>query len=322
MPTHLLDAQRKAKKARVKDEKIRANLGFSPLKTRVKSTSSLITPKSSKASTYVASPAVQKSKSSDSKLKKLTTSNTKSFNSEYKEKLIFFDLPSDIRSKIYKRRFYQNEYVLREWIDYNKLDLKELAKNLNSISYFDKKFKENPDDKEIDWYWLSGNPNAIELIKKKLLYEKNQDRKVLKLTKKVNWGKLSANLNAIELLEQKLKEEKASSPESFREMYNDDKISWDELSKNPNAIELLKKYRQKTLGSIFLNKNMDTELITSILADNEKNGWYIVWTIPKIIRVLLRRFPNEIDYKQLSQNTSYKAIKLLTVKSVVPVTCS
>lgn len=60
---------------------------------------------------------------------------------------------------------------------------------------------------------------------------------------------------------------------------------------------------------------MDSELITSLLEDNEKNGWYIVWTIPKIIRVLLRRFPNEIDYKQLSQNTSYKAIELLTAKA-------
>ena len=47
----------------------------------------------------------------------------------------------------------------------------------------------------IDWYSLSRNPNAIEILKE------NQD--------KINWHKLSENKNAIELLKE-----------------NQDKINW------------------------------------------------------------------------------------------------
>lgn len=224
MPKHLLDAQQKAKKARVKDEIIRANIGFSPLKPRIKSTSSPITPNSS---TYVISPALQKSTSSTKP--KSTTSNTESrYPLFFKEKLTFSQLHFELQNKIYKKAYIQDEYLLRKWIDYKKLDLKELAKNPNCTSYFYKKFKANPDDKQIDWYFLSGNPNAIELIKEKLLYEKSQDRDVLTINEKVNWEKLSANPNAIELLEQKIKEEKElrdTNPANFRELNYSEKIN-------------------------------------------------------------------------------------------------
>jgi hypothetical protein len=56
---------------------------------------------------------------------------------------------------------------------------------------------------KINWWYLSENHNAIELI------EKNQD--------KINWYWLSANSNAIELLKN-----------------NQDKIDWNLLSFNPN----------------------------------------------------------------------------------------
>ena len=61
---------------------------------------------------------------------------------------------------------------------------------------------------EIDWYLLSRNPNAIELL------TANQD--------KINWNWLSRNPNAIKLLTD-----------------NQGKINWDILSRNPNAIDLL-----------------------------------------------------------------------------------
>ena len=70
------------------------------------------------------------------------------------------------------------------------------------------------------WYYLSANPNAIELLKK------NKD--------KINWYQLSTNPNAIELLKD-----------------NQDKINWFFLSANPNAIELLKDNQDKIDWSMF-----------------------------------------------------------------------
>ena len=62
------------------------------------------------------------------------------------------------------------------------------------------------------WGYLSGNPNAIDLL------EKNKDE--------IDWSILSINTNprAIEMLNE-----------------NQKNIDWFMLSKNPNAIELLKK---------------------------------------------------------------------------------
>ena len=60
----------------------------------------------------------------------------------------------------------------------------------------------------INWFAISVNPNAIELI------EANLD--------KIDWGRLSRNPNAMHILEA-----------------NPDKINWDELSGNPSAIHLL-----------------------------------------------------------------------------------
>ena len=66
----------------------------------------------------------------------------------------------------------------------------------------------------INWYVLSGNPNAIELLRG------NQG--------KIYWSGLSSNPNAIELLTE-----------------NEDNIDWSNLSGNPNAIELLKENQDK-----------------------------------------------------------------------------
>ena len=60
---------------------------------------------------------------------------------------------------------------------------------------------------ELDWDWLSINPNAIHLL------EKNMD--------KINWEEISRNPNAIHLIEK-----------------NKDKIDWIILSRNPAIFEL------------------------------------------------------------------------------------
>jgi hypothetical protein len=75
----------------------------------------------------------------------------------------------------------------------------------------------------LDWDWLSENPNAIQLL------EQNMD--------KIDWDALSENPNAIHLLEQ-----------------NMDKIDWVYLSTNPNAIHLLKQNMDK-INFAYLSKN-------------------------------------------------------------------
>ena len=73
------------------------------------------------------------------------------------------------------------KYVLRSFIDKNKLDWNILCTNPNAIDLLE----ENVD--KINWNALSTNPNAITLL------EKNID--------KINWKGLSYNINAISLLE-------------------------------------------------------------------------------------------------------------------------
>ena len=87
--------------------------------------------------------------------------------------------------------------VLLDWIDYSKL-------------HFDA---------------LSENPNAINIIKSRIKYEKSLSNKKynnLIYYKKINWCKLCLNPNAIEILNN-----------------NKDKIDWSNLSSNPNAIKIL-----------------------------------------------------------------------------------
>jgi hypothetical protein len=93
-----------------------------------------------------------------------------------------------------------------------------------------------PED-ELDWYYLAGNPNAIDMIEMKLqqIEMKLQQKpsccklllKLLGLNKSnvsIDWDCLSENPNAVHLLEK-----------------YPDKIHWGYLSKNPNALHLLEK---------------------------------------------------------------------------------
>ena len=74
------------------------------------------------------------------------------------------------------------------------------------------------DVKQINYIYLSCNPNAVHILEKNI----NQ----------VNWNILSYNPNAIHILEKNL-----------------DKVNWYSLSGNPNAIHLLEKNLSKLTGS-------------------------------------------------------------------------
>ena len=108
---------------------------------------------------------------------------------------------------------------------------------------------------KINWYYLSRNPNAIQLL------EKNQD--------KICWTALSVNPNAIELLEKNLDKIHIHSlnyynPNSYEILRkNHDYINWDTLSANPDAIDLLIKNSSK-INWCFLSKNPSDKAIELI----------------------------------------------------------
>ena len=106
---------------------------------------------------------------------------------------------------------------LRDWIDINNLDLYYLSINPNAIDLL----KENKN--YINWSALSYNINAIEILKENL--------------HKINWFYLSSNPNVIEILKDNL-----------------DKINWDILSCNPNAIDILKENPNK-INWVLLSSN-------------------------------------------------------------------
>ena len=104
------------------------------------------------------------------------------------------ELPLDICNMI--ADYHLPKYVLHDWIDINKLNWDWLSGNANAIELL----KENYN--KINWALLSGNPAAIQLLKE------NPD--------KIDWRWLSRNTAAIDLL-----------------LSNPDRIDWLMLSKNP-----------------------------------------------------------------------------------------
>ena len=118
------------------------------------------------------------------------------------------DLPGDLHKKIVK-------------------DLKNVSKNILRDGI--------PIDK-LNWSYLSSNPNAIDLLRERMYFEKNlSEDEYKKLPYQINWAALCTNSDpeAIDLL---------SSPENYI------KIDWLRLSSNPNAIKLLEKRVVYQLG--------------------------------------------------------------------------
>lgn len=110
------------------------------------------------------------------------------------------NLLPEISNIIYE---YCKMYTLVDWVDPKSLNWYDLSANPDAIEIL----KANPD--KVDWYGLSLNPNpvAVEMLKA------NPD--------KVDWHALSANSAAIEMLKANL-----------------DKVNWGFLSCNPSIFHL------------------------------------------------------------------------------------
>ena len=356
-PKHLLNAQRQARKARITDPTIRKHLNLLPLEQRVKSPSSVSS--SNKSSSYV-SPALQSSqerpphkptrsphkhtrsphkptlpsaKTPRPSAKGTQNSKKQALEQEHEPELQvkridlgpLDSLPKDLITKILTMStgIDITAYSLRTWIDPDKLQLVLLTENPNSISFFDTLFKLDP-EADIPWNLLSKNPNAIELLKKRMKYleEKKIDINNLKRLKQFNWERLSKNPNAIELLEQKIEEEKFLVPNTLANLTDYQKIDWNKLCMNPNAIALLKANIPKITKSIFANKNIDEAIITTLLT--QRAEFQNAWHIPQAIQFLTTNkslqeilTAKNILWNELSRNTSSKAITLLKAKAKI-----
>ena len=95
---------------------------------------------------------------------------------------------------------------------------------------------------EIDWGFMSCNPNAIHLL------EQNLD--------KVSWYVLSENPNAIHILEENL-----------------DKVNWSQLSQNPNAVPLLEKHLDKVNWYFLAGNNPSPNAIPLLEKNFDKVNW-------------------------------------------------
>jgi len=112
---------------------------------------------------------------------------------------IFFSLDE---SEIILKEYWNlqpKKKILKDWIPLSKLDWYWLSGNLNAIDLLE------ANQHEIFWEELSCNKNAIHLLKNNL--------------EKINWNGLALNKNAIEIIKE-----------------NPEKINWSLLSKNKNAI--------------------------------------------------------------------------------------
>ena len=340
-PKHLLNAQRQARKARIAKAAIRANnKRLLQLNEAVKPPSSASS--SNTPSSYV-SPALQSSQERPHPLPKTirpSASTTRpsangkpSANKRPKQrpdsqaspkKLSILDLDNILLTKILTPFDVPNAYVLRKWIDKEELYWDSLAVNPNSISVFDYLFeiniasfkKDNKDNGEwvIHWNKLSENPNAIELLRKRIAYVKKHTLTTLQECPQIDWFRLSGNPNAIELLKNKIKEEKTLDEDTYNRLQLPDKIDWDELCKNPNAIALLKANIPKITEYIFVNKNIDEDIITILSQKRHDLQDEIALFKTKAEEKLLNEtFSTVVNWAVVSSNP--KAIKLLTTKA-------
>lgn len=130
-------------------------------------------------------------------------------------------------------------------------------------------------DREINWYFLSSNPNAIKLL------EANPD--------KIYFREFCKNLNAIHFLSN-----------------NKDKICGRELSKNPNAGKLLKEnYRRSSRTRLDWNKVWrNPSIFNGLMLLRDMRVFFISDTFGCM------NVDNRIDWHRLSSNSN--AIEFLT----------
>ena len=139
-----------------------------------------------------------------------------------------------------------------------------------------------------------------------------------KIDWRIDWSILSGNHNAIGLLRKKIKEEKQLSEGDLHWLKEFEKVNWEILSGNPNAIELLtENYDDIDWYGLCGNINPDAiDLIKQRIQENPDDIGWINWEVlsgslnPRAIE-LLELNKDKIYWGAFSSNTSDRAMELL-----------
>jgi hypothetical protein len=260
-------------------------------------------------------------------------SSPKSIKNKMKPKMTLNKLPEDLITQIVKKYklLFPTKYVLRSWIPFNKINPYLLSSNPYAIDLL-------KEIKELEWDRLSGNPNAIELLRenpkkidwKQLSANPNAIELLIENPKKIDWKQLSANPNAIELLREKIKEEREMDEDNLYDLDSNKIIDWERLSENPNAIELLRENKDNILWG-YLSRNTNPKaielLIERIIYESKLStielkelymlgntiSWDRLSANPNAVE-LLNANHKLINWGYLSKNTNPKAIEILREK--------
>jgi hypothetical protein len=178
--------------------------------------------------------------------------------------------------------YFKPVYKLCDWVDKNKLFIRELSNNPKSIDYF----KQNTE--LITWKDLSANENAMEIL------ENNFD--------KIDWNVIYSNKNAVYLLKKHILENNIVLNTS----------QWNNLSTNTNCMKIFNmpelKKKEYCKNYFLLSKNPD---VISLLCENySKIEWGYLSSNPKAIE-LLKNNMSKIVWDQFSKNPNLEAIELL-----------
>uniref|UniRef100_A0A6C0HCU5 Uncharacterized protein n=1 Tax=viral metagenome TaxID=1070528 RepID=A0A6C0HCU5_9ZZZZ len=143
--------------------------------------------------------------------------------------------------------------------------------NQDDYGYESEYLKNLYPDNEINWEFLSANPNGVKLLKK------NRE--------KIDWDCLSCNISkkAIKLLKK-----------------NPDKINWYWLSQNPSAIELILQHRDM-VDWRQLCKNPHPAAVKLLEENYIEIDWSYMSANPSAI-YLLEQYAYKIDWRWLCKN--------------------
>ena len=136
----------------------------------------------------------------------------------------------------------------------------------------------------IFWGYLSSNHYAVELLKKRVEYEKglsDAEYNRLPTNHKIDWVRISRNKNAIELIKERIEYENYLGEKyKYQELsaydyctYN--KINWKCMTRNPNAIELLReriKYEKTLSKEKYINLKNKIDWMDSMGDEANKNA--------------------------------------------------
>ena len=256
--------------------------------------------------------------------------------------LTLADLPVEIVKDIFFKYERLLKAELRDWIKEHshRIDLKWLCANTNINAMAIIK-RANPDD--LDWYELSKNPFAIEILSLPKNYHKLEwdalscnkeaikllEAELLKNPSNINWGNLSGNEKASKMIRQRIYYENQlfiDDEDAYAALLYNEKIDWAKLSANPStrAINLLLEYPDKIEWD-YLSSNTNPIAIGLLQAELERDpkSTKIDWEklsgnfgAIELLKDELKRNPDStnIYWKTLSGNVSSKAIRLIAKK--------